>query len=170
MPLGVIRMLIERDLPLDLDALLSGAFQFFGDSQQQAMSQRWRWHEFIYDRLAGSLREQGYSAQEVDAVVSLRPSAWAICPNASPPCAPSPPCPKPQRWRPPTSASAISSKKPQEVDAHVSEVLLKEPAEIALYAAMKDVAPKAAAQFDAGDYTASLQTLAGAACAGGRVL
>ena len=32
-----------------------------------------RCREFIYDRLAGSLREQGYSAQEVDAVLALRP-------------------------------------------------------------------------------------------------
>jgi len=51
-------------------------------------------------------------------------------------------------------------KKEQAVDAHVSEVLLKEPAEKALYAAMKDVTPKANAQFEAGDYTASLKTLA----------
>jgi glycyl-tRNA synthetase beta chain len=51
-------------------------------------------------------------------------------------------------------------KKVDAVDPHVSEVLLKEPAEIALYAAMKDVAPRAQAQFEAGDYAASLQTLA----------
>ena len=51
-------------------------------------------------------------------------------------------------------------KKTEDVDAHVSPVLLKEPAEIALFAAMNEVAPKAKAQFDAGDYTASLQTLA----------
>ena len=54
-------------------------------------------------------------------------------------------------------------KKAQEaaiVDPHVSEILLKEPAEIALFAAMNEVAPKAKAQFEAGDYTASLQTLA----------
>ena len=38
--------------------------------------------------------------------------------------------------------------------------LLQEPAEKALVAAMQDVAPRAKAQFDAGDYTASLQTLA----------
>ena len=46
------------------------------------------------------------------------------------------------------------------VDAHVSEVLLQEPAEQALFAAMQTVLPQADAQFDAGDYTASLQTLA----------
>jgi glycyl-tRNA synthetase beta chain len=46
------------------------------------------------------------------------------------------------------------------VDPHVSEVLLKEPAEQALYEAMKGVAPKARTQFESGDYTSSLQTLA----------
>ena len=46
------------------------------------------------------------------------------------------------------------------MDAHVSEVLLKEPAEKALYAAMKEVTPNANAWFDDGNYTASLQTLA----------
>jgi glycyl-tRNA synthetase beta chain len=51
-------------------------------------------------------------------------------------------------------------KKAAEVDAHVSPVLLKEPAEIALYAAMQEVLPKALAQFQAGDYTGSLQALA----------
>jgi glycyl-tRNA synthetase beta chain len=51
-------------------------------------------------------------------------------------------------------------KKAGDVDAHVSEVLLKEEAEKKLYAAMQDVTPRANAQFEAGDYTASLQTLA----------
>ena len=41
-----------------------------------------------------------------------------------------------------------------------SEVLLKEPAEMALYVAMRDVTPRAQAQFEAGDYAASLQSLA----------
>ena len=39
-------------------------------------------------------------------------------------------------------------------------MLLQEPAEQALHAAMRDVAPRAARQFEAGDYTGSLQTLA----------
>ncbi|MCK9214536.1 MAG: DALR anticodon-binding domain-containing protein, partial [Rhodoferax sp.] len=46
------------------------------------------------------------------------------------------------------------------VDAHVSELLLQEDAEKALYAAMQDIAPRAQAQLDAGDYAAALQTLA----------
>jgi glycyl-tRNA synthetase beta chain len=42
----------------------------------------------------------------------------------------------------------------------VNESLLKEPAEQALHAAMKDVTPRADAQFKGGDYTASLKSLA----------
>ncbi|MGA8786508.1 MAG: glycine--tRNA ligase subunit beta [Polaromonas sp.] len=155
--LGVIRMLVEKDLPLDLAALVCGAVPVFGDKIQDASLAL---VDFIYDRLAGSLREQGYRAQEVEAVLALRPQrlgdvpkrlaavrAFAALPEA------------------PALAAAnkrISNilKKAPEVDPHVSEVLLQEPAEIALYAAMKDVVPKANAQFDVGDYTASLQTLA----------
>ena len=42
----------------------------------------------------------------------------------------------------------------------MSELLLLEPAEAALFAAMKTVVPLAQDQVDALDYTASLQTLA----------
>ena len=61
-----------------------------------------------------------------------------------------------------TCALPISNilKKTDAVDPHVSELLLKEPAEQALYAAMQSIAPKATAHFAAGDYAASLQTLA----------
>jgi D-glycero-D-manno-heptose 1,7-bisphosphate phosphatase len=51
-------------------------------------------------------------------------------------------------------------KKAGEVDAHVNPALLKEDAEKALYAALQKLLPESEAQFKAGDYTASLQTLA----------
>ncbi|MDO9112401.1 MAG: glycine--tRNA ligase subunit beta [Polaromonas sp.] len=155
--LGVIRMLVEKDLPLELAELVEDAMPVFGDRITNASAAL---ADFIYDRLAGSLREQGYSPQEVEAVLALRPQrlgdvakrlaavrAFAALPEA------------------PALAAANKRianilKKAQDVDAHVSEVLLKEAAEIALYAAMKEVAPRAKAQFEAGDYTASLQTLA----------
>ena len=155
--LGVIRMLVEQDLPLALNTLVAGAAPAFGDKISDASAAL---SDFIYDRLAGSLREQGYSAQEVDAVLALRPQrlgevakrlvavrAFAALPEAAALAA---------------ANKRISNilKKAGDVDAHVSEVLLKEPAEIALFAAMQIVAPTAKAQFEAGDYTASLQTLA----------
>jgi glycyl-tRNA synthetase beta chain len=51
-------------------------------------------------------------------------------------------------------------KKAGEVDAHVNEELLREQAEKDLYAALQRFVPEANAQFERGDYTASLQTLA----------
>ena len=51
-------------------------------------------------------------------------------------------------------------KKAPDVDAHVSELLLKDPAEKDLFAALQRFVPEANAQFEAGDHTASLQTLA----------
>jgi glycyl-tRNA synthetase beta chain len=155
--LGVVRMLAEQALPLDLDALVRVAGQAFGDKIQDASAALLA---FMDDRLAGSLREQGYSAQEVDAVLALRPQrlgdvarrlvavrAFAALPQA------------------PALAAANKRianilKKVPDVDAHVSPVLLQEPAEIALFEAMNVVLPQAQTQFEAGDYTDALQTLA----------
>jgi glycyl-tRNA synthetase beta chain len=155
--LGVVRMLADKELPLDLDVLVQTAGHAFGDKIEDASAALL---EFIYDRLAGSLREQGYSAQEVDAVLALRPQqlgdvarrlvavrVFAALPEA------------------PALAAANKRianilKKAPDVDAHVSLVLLKEPAEIALFTAMNLVLPQAQTQFDAGDYSDSLQTLA----------
>ncbi len=155
--LGVVRMLADKALPLNLDALVQDASRVFGDKITEASPALL---DFIYDRLSGSLREQGYSAQEVDAVLALRPQqlgdvsrrlaavrAFAALPEA------------------PALAAANKRianilKKADDVDAHVSVALLKEPAEMALHSAMDLVLPEAHKQFEAGDYTASLQTLA----------
>ncbi|MBP6007566.1 MAG: glycine--tRNA ligase subunit beta [Rhodoferax sp.] len=155
--LGVIRMLIEKDLPLDLSAMVAAATPAFGDKIVDATAAL---TDFVFDRLAGSLREQGFSALEVDAVLALRPQrlgdiprrltavrAFAALPEA------------------PALAAAnkrISNilKKADAVAATVRPELLVEPAEAALFAAMGGVLPAAQGQFDALDYTAALQTLA----------
>ena len=155
--LGVIRMLIDKELAIDLSTLLALAAPVFGDKITDASAAL---TEFVYDRLAGGLREQGFSAQEVDAVLALQPQrlsdvakrlaavrAFAALPES------------------PALAAAnkrISNilKKAGEVDAHVNTALLKEDAEKNLHAAMQKLVPESTAQFEAGDYTASLQTLA----------
>ncbi|KGG90096.1 glycine--tRNA ligase subunit beta [Comamonas thiooxydans] len=156
--LGVIRMLVEKDLELDLETLLVSTLPAFGDKIQDATPQL---VEFIYDRLANMFREQGYSAQEVEAVLALQPQrlsdvqkrleavrAFATLPEA------------------PALAAAnkrvgnILKKAETAVQPQVNEGLLAEQAEKDLYAVLQQVAPKAQQQFAAGDYTASLQTLA----------
>jgi glycyl-tRNA synthetase beta chain len=155
--LGVIRMLVEKDLPLEVTSLIAAATPAFGDKVVDTAAALL---DFVYDRLAGALREQGYSALEVDAVLTLRPQrlgdipkrlaavrAFTVLPEA------------------PALAAAnkrISNilKKAADVDAHVSLLLLVEPAEVALFTAMQSVLPQAQAKFDVQDYTAALQTLA----------
>ncbi|MCO8247967.1 glycine--tRNA ligase subunit beta [Comamonas thiooxydans] len=156
--LGVIRMLVEKDLELDLETLLVSTLPAFGDKIQDATPQL---VEFIYDRLANMFREQGYSAQEVEAVLALQPQrlsdvqkrleavrAFATLPEA------------------PALAAAnkrvgnILKKAETDIQPQVNEGLLAEQAEKDLYAVLQQVAPKAQQQFAAGDYTASLQTLA----------
>lgn len=155
--LGIVRMLMEKDLDLAIGELVIEALGLFPQAQPGTAEQL---TDFIYERLAGMLREQGYSAQEVDAVLALRPQrlgdvakrlaavrAFAALPEA------------------PALAAANKRignilKKADRADPHVSEPLLKEDAEKALYAATRKIAPEARSQFEAGDYTGSLQTLA----------
>ena len=158
--LGVIRMLSENDLDLPLDTLLQTAATAFAavDGFKPAESAL---ADFIYDRLAGSLREQGYTAQEVDAVVSQRPQRLGDIPK----------CLAAVRafsTLPEAAALAAANKRvgnilkkvENTVEAWVDAALLTETAEIALHAALVDVVPRADAAFVTGDYTESLQALA----------
>ncbi len=175
--LGVIRMLVERAPEQKLNELLEIAFGSFelaavsreladrgqaaGPVTYFAVETPRLVEDFIFDRFAGSLRERGYSAQEVDAVLALRPQrlgdvakrlaavrAFAALPEA------------------PALAAAnkrvgnILKKAEGAVEARIQPALLQEAAEKSLAEALAVVAPKADAAFAAGDYTASLQALA----------
>ena len=156
--LGVIRMLSEKSLPLDMDALLRLTLPAFGAlivDASVALS------EFIFDRLSGSLREQGYSAQEVDAVMALRPQrlgevaqrlaavrAFAALPEA------------PALAAANKRVSNILKKVDGVVEPRVDAALLCESAELALAQGLAAVQPQADAAFARGDLTASLQALA----------
>ncbi|MCX7628473.1 MAG: glycine--tRNA ligase subunit beta [Methylophilaceae bacterium] len=72
--LGITRILTEKQLPLRLDVLLSEVVGTFGSRIENPTAAL---TDFIYERLAGSLREQGYRAQEIDAVLALRPQRLA---------------------------------------------------------------------------------------------
>ncbi|MDH0382062.1 glycine--tRNA ligase subunit beta [Comamonas aquatica] len=156
--LGVIRMLVEKDLSLDLHTLLASAAPAFGDKITDATASLL---DFFYDRISVSLREQGYTAQEVDAVLALRPNrlsdvqkrleavrAFASLPEA------------------PALAAAnkrvgnILKKAETAVQPQVNAALLVEQAEKDLYAALQQISPQAQQQLEAGNYTASLQILA----------
>jgi glycyl-tRNA synthetase beta chain len=156
--LGVIRLLIEKELPLKLDWLIDHAFAAFPPGM--LVDAHTDLETFVFERLSGVMRDQSFSTAEVDAVMCMRPvnlgqvpkqleavRAFAVLPES------------------PALAAANKRignilKKAGEVDAHVNAALLQEDAEKNLYVAMQKLLPESEAQFKAGDYTASLQTLA----------
>lgn len=156
--LGVIRILVEKNLPLDLPALIDAAVPAFGelitDPREALLS-------FFADRLAVSLRDQGFSAQEVDAVLALQPTrlgdvpkrleavrAFAALAEAASLAAAN------------KRVGNILKKVEGELPSEVKAELLKESAEQALAAAIAEAQPAADRLFEQHDYTGSLKALA----------
>jgi glycyl-tRNA synthetase beta chain len=159
--LGVVRMLRETSLDVALDALIAQTLPAFGDKITDPSAAL---ASFIYDRLSGGLREQGYSAQEVDAVLALRPQRLrdvaqrltAVRAFAALPESPALAAANKRIGNILKKSDDASTAAPSAPDA----ALLLEAPEQALFAAMQNVLPTSEAQFSTGDYTASLQSLA----------
>ncbi|MCC6915711.1 glycine--tRNA ligase subunit beta [Nitrosomonas sp.] len=171
--LGVIRILIEKDLPVGLDVLISRAADVLQDAtigDQGAGTNHARpvtpalvqqLQDFFYDRLAGSLRDQGYTVQEVDAVLNLRPSllceiprrlaavrAFAALPEAASLAAAN------------KRVGNILKKSAFDATIGIDETCLQAPAEIALYRALSAIETDTRHAFQKGDYVTALQILA----------
>lgn len=157
--LGVIRMLVERALPLPPTQLIAMAFAAFPDGMTKDATEPLG--QFLVDRLKGYLRDSGFSAGEVDAAIHAQGmQTWAELPLRLSAVRAFAALPEAPALAAANKRIGNILKKVPGVDPHVSEVLLSEPAEKALHVAMQHCAPHAAAQFEAGDYAASLQTLA----------
>ena len=152
--LGIIRMLIDRDLPFGLNWLLH---EVCPSDAKTIMTLS----DFMYTRLAGSLREQGYSVQEVDALVSLHPQRLGDLPRRLAAV-------RAFTALPESVSLAAANKRVGNIlkkvnsgmNDEVNITLLQEPAEQALHHALSEISPKADKAFTAGDYTTSLQILA----------
>jgi glycyl-tRNA synthetase beta chain len=155
--LGILRMLVERDLPLALPVLVEAAFAAFPPGHGQVQDEV---QAFLYDRLVGYLRDAGSSAQEVEAVIALRPRwgeipkrlaavrAFAVLPEAAPLAAAN------------KRVGNILRKSDEVPGTPPDAALYAEPAEHALAEALAVVAPGAEAALARGDHAASLQALA----------
>ena len=157
--IGVLRMLVEKRLPLGLAAALGIAEATFkGTKAFKAATAEVI--AFLYDRLRGLLREQGYSSNEVEAVLAHAPQriddlsdrlaavrAFMQLPEAD-------------------SLAAANKrignilKKSEGAAAAVDAALLFEPAERALAEAFALASPQSQQRFAAGDYAGSLRALA----------
>jgi len=155
--LGILRMLIEKDLPLSLSELIAIAFSGFPPNQLVDAHVE----SFVFDRLGGMMREQGYSTNEVEAVLCMRPGQIYLVPKQLQAV-------QAFALLPEAAALAAANKRVgnilKKVEGGASGIvdvgLLKEEAEQKLYQALGQISPKADTAFAAGDYTASLQSLA----------
>jgi glycyl-tRNA synthetase beta chain len=160
--LGVMRMLVEKRLPLALSDLLkdaAGVFDYmptFKDPTADVTA-------FMLDRLRGLLRDRGFAPSEVEAVLAQNPDrlddvvqrleavqAFAALPESASLAA---------------ANKRISNilKKNEEALAQAGKVdaaLLQDAAEKALYASVQRVQPEVDAAFARGDFTGTLKTLA----------
>jgi len=159
---GVLRILMEKQLPLSLPKLVKLAFE--AAKAVPGIDHRPEDVEtFLLERLRAYLREQGYSANQVDALLSLRPSRIDLVP------------PQMEAIRtfaalPEAEALAAANKRignilrknESEVAPSVDRALLVDGAERELYAAVQELLPVVRDHVESGDYTSALRSLASA--------
>ena len=160
--LGIIRILVEKNLPLSLPDMVDAAFGTFPEGMLADVPKaREALLHFVYERLVGYLRDLGYSAQEVEAATAVRTGGWGSMPkrlaavrafNALPEAASLAAANK--------RVGNILKKVEGELPTEVQDALLQEAAERALATAIAEVQPAADTLFEQHDYTGSLKALA----------
>ncbi|MEI6662357.1 MAG: glycine--tRNA ligase subunit beta, partial [Comamonadaceae bacterium] len=162
--LGVIRMLSDESLSLQVGLVqlieyAHASFSGMGIEPFESLLQKL--FLFVQERFVGLLVNEGNEQSHVLAVLSVKKlKTWSeIRPRLD--------AVKAFATLPESPALAGANKrignilkKAGEVDADINPALLQEDAEKNLYAVMQKLLPTSEAQFNSGDYTASLQTLA----------
>ncbi len=158
--LGVLRLLIDKQLPLDLDRLLHAAHACFAATPEVAQATE-AIHTFLIERLRGLLRERGYASKEIEAVLSLHPTRlddliarlnavreFTLLAEAEALAAAH------------KRISNILKKSASSTPGAVQLSLLVEIAEQALYRELMHIAPRVQSQLKAHAYTGALSALA----------
>ena len=156
--LGILRMLIEKQLAIPLDRLLRIVEQAFGDvvafkSPDEDLL------EFVYERLRGLLREDGYSAQQVEAVITLQPTRIDQVPQQLAAVRAFMALPEAESLAAANKRIGNILKKADDVPIVFDRALLLEPAERSLGEAFSAVRPWAEQLYASGDYSAMLKSL-----------
>ena len=158
--LGVVRILVEGRLALPLADAVEQAFAVFGD-QPAVKPAPAELEAFVLERLRGYLREQGGSANQVEALIAQRPATLASLPDRLAAV---------QAFEALPEAAALAA-----ANKRIVNILRKSGAEAAnavdrsrlavgaehdLYLAFQRLGPAVSASCDAGDFTAALKSLA----------
>jgi glycyl-tRNA synthetase beta chain len=159
--LGVLRILAEKALPLDLVQLLQLAKSLF-PAEMLADSVAVDVHGFMLERLKGYLRDKGFAPDEIDAVVSQAPTRIdLVVPRIL--------AVRAFKKLPEAEALAAANKRIQNILRKAGETpigepdlaLMSEAAEKTLFGAVNDLAPRVVSSVNNGGYTEALTALAG---------
>ena len=157
--LGILRILIERRLAIPLDRLLSIAHQpfnglaAFADPREELL-------QFLYERLRSLLRDDGYSPQQVEAVITLQPMRIDQVPQQLAAVRAFMALPEAESLAAANKRIGNILKKADDVPIVYDRALLLEPAERSLGEAFHAVRPWAEQLYASGDYSAMLKSLA----------
>lgn len=159
--LGVIRMIIEKRLPLDVDEVLKFyELRFMVDNYKDFKLDSDGLMKFIQDRLRGYLKDQGYTTAEVESVLSQNPSQFADLPKRLEAVRAFSQLPESQALAAANKRITNILKKTEVGSSDVDASLLQVDAEKALAAQVKEVEPHATRAFEQGDYQQALLVLA----------
>lgn len=159
--LGVLRILMETPLPLDLAELLEAAAAGFAEGLLTAEDSQEKLLDFLFERLRNQLRDAGHAVDTVDAVLALRPTRVDLVTARLEAV---------REFRSLPEAEALSAankrivnilKKSGAARLEPDVALLQEDAEKALFQALLALAPLVRSHVANEDYTEALRELAG---------
>ena len=158
--LGVVRILVEKKLALPLADAIAVAFGAF-HAVAAVKPAPAELEAFILERLRGYLREQGGTANQVEALIARQPATLASLPERLAAV---------QAFEALPEAAALAAankrivnilkKSGAEAATAVDRSLLADGAEHDLYLAFQKLDPAVTASCDAGDYASALKALA----------
>jgi len=161
--LGVLRILMETPLPLDLAELIAaarGGFRAGQVGEGDAANFEAQLQDFMFERLRNLLREAGHDARAIDAVLALRPTRVDLVPAKLAAVVAFSALPEAQSLAAANKRIVNILKKADGVAVGVDAALFAEAAERDLHAALTAVQPSLRADLEGGRYTEALTALA----------
>jgi len=159
--LGLLRILVEKELPLQLTPLLQAAADAVADKVPGAQDAVPRVSAYVLERLRGYLLDQGMAAEVFEAVAAVSPDAPLDFVHRARAV---------QRFRQRPEADALAAankriqnllrKAEQAIPVTIDEALLQVPAEQLLLRSLETIEPRVESAVVRGDYVLAMEELA----------
>jgi glycyl-tRNA synthetase beta chain len=159
--LGVLRILMETPLPLELPKLIAAAAAGFRPGLLSTPGFEAQLQEFMFERLRNLLREGGRDVNMVDAVLALKPARIDLVPARLAAVEAFGALPEAEALAAANKRIVNILKKADAAFGEPDVILLQEAAEKALFHQVNEVAPLVRSHMANEDYTDALRVLAG---------